>query len=132
MLASAWGGLSMGWSHLYRLATPPRQGREHCSIAGNALKVNPLSPSKELPMSLRNNLFASSALMLISLCGTSAIASAADTKPIVHETGAPVARKPLILASFTDALGGRALVLGRTERALAQLNARKSSWSSAS
>jgi hypothetical protein len=34
--------------------------------------------------------------------------------------------KPLILASYTDEVGGRSLTLGRTELALAQISARKS------
>jgi len=37
-------------------------------------------------MSFRNNLVASSALVLVSLCGASSLVSAADTKPIVRET----------------------------------------------
>jgi hypothetical protein len=36
------------------------------------------------------------------------------------------ARKPLILASFTDAKGGQSLVDGRTERALEQIGAMRS------
>jgi len=40
-------------------------------------------------------------------------------------------RKPLILASYTDARGGQALVDGRTERALKQIKAKKWGRSSA-
>jgi hypothetical protein len=40
-------------------------------------------------------------------------------------------RKPLILASYTDARGGQALVRGRTEQALEQIYAKKSAPSSA-
>ena len=42
-----------------------------------------------------------------------------------------VKSKPMILASYTDALGGQALVNGRTERALEQMFAKKSTQSSA-
>jgi hypothetical protein len=108
-------------------------------------------------MSFRNNLAVSSALVLVSLCGASSVANAADTKPIVHETcaqatlvqfrtvghpgksvrlpmrqvngGVPCAReerKPMTLASYTDARGGQALVRGQTERALEQIYSRKS------
>jgi hypothetical protein len=112
-------------------------------------------------MSIRNNLIASSALVLVSLCGASNFASAADTKPIVRETctqatlveyrtvghpgkstrlpkrqaraGVPCSReerKPMILASYLDARGGKALVRGDTERALEQIYARNAKSSS--
>ena len=51
-------------------------------------------------MSLRNNLAASSALVLVSLCGASSLVSAADTKPIVRRparrrlSSNPAARGP--------------------------------------
>jgi hypothetical protein len=41
-------------------------------------------------------------------------------------------RKPMMLASFTDARGGQALVRGQAELALEQIFARKSKWYSAS
>jgi hypothetical protein len=84
-------------------------------------------------MSLRTNRIATSTLWLIALSGVSSIVSGADTKPIVRETCAQVAgathrqacRKPLILASYTDARGGQALVRGRTGVAVELLNTRK-------
>ena len=114
-------------------------------------------------MSFRNNLIATSVLTLVSVCGVSSNANAADTKPIVRETctqetrigfwqvGHPgkssqfpkravrkvvqcstAASKPLILASYTDARGGLALVRGDTERALEQIHGRKLGSNSAS
>jgi hypothetical protein len=108
-------------------------------------------------MSFRNNLAASSALMLVSLCGASSFVSAADTQSIVRETctqttlvefrqvGHPgkslllpkrparegvqcsrEQRKPMMLASFTDARGGQALVAGQAQQALDQIHARNS------
>jgi hypothetical protein len=107
-------------------------------------------------MFIRNKLAASSALVLVSLCGASSLVSAADTKPIVRETctqatlvefrpvghpgksiqlpkrqardGESCSRrqhKPMMLASYTDARGGQALVRGKAERALEQIYAGK-------
>lgn len=100
-------------------------------------------------MSFRINLVASSALMFVSLCGAASVAGAADTRSTV--VGHPgkaillpkgekrqesqysrVERKPLVLASYTDSPGGIALVRGRTERALEQINAKTSNSSSIS
>ena len=89
-------------------------------------------------MFLRTNRVAASTLWLITLSGLSSIVGAADTKPIVRETCAQVAgashrqacRKPLILASYTDARGGQALVRGRTELALELLGTKKLARSS--
>ena len=108
-------------------------------------------------MSIRNNVFTTSALMLVAVCGASSRVNAADTMPIVRETCAQAThveyqtvghpgksirlpirqsstvvpcsrdeRQPMILASYTDARGGKALVKGRTQRALEQLSAVKS------
>ena len=107
-------------------------------------------------MSFRNQIVASSALLFVSLCGTSPV-SAAETNPVVLETctrdtqnarlaGHPgkkiqlplrearesaecakSPRKVLVLASFTDAAGGQALVRGDTERAMNRLRAQKAS-----
>jgi hypothetical protein len=95
-------------------------------------------------MSSRQYLIAVSALLLVSLSLTAPV-NASDTKPLVRETcesgkrvnraiGHPgkmamfpqrdsvqcsrPARKPLTLAAFETAPGGRALVSGRTERAI--------------
>jgi hypothetical protein len=71
-------------------------------------------------MSLRTNPLSLSAAWLIALTGASAGVSAADTKPIVVEACTQCEssrREPLILASYTDARGGQALVRGRTELA---------------
>jgi hypothetical protein len=105
-------------------------------------------------MSFRNKLVATSALTLVSLWGASATAGA-DTTPGsescaqvarvgITYVGHPgkssmvrkrevrevsgcstAARKPLILASYTDARGGPALVRGNMERALEQIHAVK-------
>src|SRR5262245_41859605 len=100
-------------------------------------------------MSFRYNPIAVSALLLASF---SVLSFAADTKPIVRDTCvratffpgahpgksslfpkhaisrpvhcATVKPKPLILASYTEALGGRALELGQMERAIEQIDAR--------
>jgi hypothetical protein len=94
-------------------------------------------------MSFRINLVASSALMFVSLCGAASVAGAADTQAVVvghpgksiqlpkrerrqESQHSRVERKPLILASYTDAPGGIALVRGRTERALELINAKTS------
>jgi len=107
-------------------------------------------------MSLRKNLLVCSSLLAITLIGMSPVASADEGLPIVQEdciqatvvrrnAGHPgkslmlpnVAyrksancsvekRKPLMLAGYTDSRGGRALVNGRTEQAVKQLNARRS------
>jgi hypothetical protein len=106
-------------------------------------------------MSIRNNVLTTSALMLIALCGATSPVNAADTEPVVRETCTQATRveyqnvghpgkstlfpkrqaravvpcnkvKPMILASYTDARGGRALVKGQTQRALEQLSAIKS------
>ena len=106
-------------------------------------------------MSIRNNVLTTSALMLVAICGATSPVNAADTSLVVSETCAQATRveyrtaghpgksvrlpkrqtravvpcnerKPMILASYTDALGGRALVKGRTQRALEQLSAVKS------
>lgn len=106
-------------------------------------------------MSIRNNVLTTSALMLVALCGATSPVNAADTEPVVRETCAQATRveyqsaghpgkstrlpkrqaravvpcnksKPMILASYTDALGGRALVKGQTQQALEQLSAIKS------
>jgi RecA-family ATPase len=107
-------------------------------------------------MSFRNNLIATSALTLVSLCGASSLVNAAETQTRAGETcaqetrvgithaGHPgkssmspkrevrkvsrcasAVRKPLVLASFTDARGGPALVRGETELALEQIHALK-------
>jgi hypothetical protein len=106
-------------------------------------------------MSFRKNLSSTRGLMIIALCGVSGLASAADARPFAgascvrttvvshHHVGhpgksitlpkrstkvveqCPEERKPLILASYTDARGGRALVRGDTQRALKQIGARK-------
>jgi hypothetical protein len=71
-------------------------------------------------MSLRTNSISISAAWLVALTGVSASVNAADTKPIVIEDCAQCessARGPLIMASYTDARGGQALVRGRTELA---------------
>jgi hypothetical protein len=71
-------------------------------------------------MFLRSNRIAASALCFIGLTGVSSIVSGADTKPIVLDTCTQCessSRKPLILASYTDARGGLALIRGRTELA---------------
>lgn len=100
-------------------------------------------------MSFRNNLIATSALTLVSLCGASSIVNAAETctqetRVAIAQVGHPgkssmfpkrevrkvsrcstAVRKPLILASYTDARGGPALVRGNTDRALEQIHALK-------
>ncbi|HEU4590182.1 MAG TPA: hypothetical protein VFS13_04675 [Steroidobacteraceae bacterium] len=76
-------------------------------------------------MSLRNRLFVGSTLLAVTLIGVSSLASAADTQPVVRENASVVKRKPLILAGYTDARGGTALVRGDTGRALQQIHARK-------
>jgi hypothetical protein len=107
-------------------------------------------------MSIRNQMIAASALALVAFCGASNPAIAADSKPLIAEScssqtrslvrqvGHPgksalfpqrkfpeqgcstAPRKPLMLASFTDSPGGRALVAGKTERAIEQIRASKS------
>lgn len=93
------------------------------------------------------------ALLLAALCGIAAPVNAADTKPLVPETcvaikrTAPVGhpgksiqlprrteevsskcsrpeRMRLVMASFEDIAGGKALVKGRTERAIEQIHAK--------
>jgi hypothetical protein len=120
------------------------------------LEVKRQSTFQEFSMFVRKNLILTISL-LAALAGVSAIAGAADTKPIVRDTcaqpapvntrhGGPegkrlmlpvrakspavqcqgeVAPKPLILASFTDASGGQALVDGRNDRAFEQLTAKR-------
>jgi hypothetical protein len=100
-------------------------------------------------MSFRVNLVASSALVVAALCGATSVASAADTRSIAvghpgksillpkgkkrqESQHSRVERQPLVLASYTDAPGGVALVRGRTERALEQINAKASNVSSVS
>lgn len=80
-------------------------------------------------MSLRNNLIATSTLWLVTFSGMASLASAADNASIDRES---TQRKPLVLASYTDARGGAALVRGKAERALAQIYAKKSTRMSAS
>lgn len=108
-------------------------------------------------MSFRNQMIASSALLFISLCGESSLVSSAETvasgetcvresyavrheghpgkkillpKRDTRETDcAKSARKVLMLASFTDAAGGQALVQGDAERAMKQLHAQRASKS---
>jgi hypothetical protein len=110
-------------------------------------------------MSFRSQVFASSALLFISLCGVSSLVNAAETKPIVPETCAretyrvrldghpgkklllPVRevrtvsecpaseRRVLVLASFIDSPGGESLVRGETEQALEQVYAQKAGHS---
>lgn len=107
-------------------------------------------------MSLRIYPFAASALLLASLCGAASPVIAADTKPLVPETCVAVkrttvpsghpgksiqlpkrakddaaqcsrpARKRLVLATYEDFTGGRALMAGRSERAIEKINA---AWS---
>jgi hypothetical protein len=101
-------------------------------------------------MSSRNHVIAVSALLLASLCGAATPVNAGDTKPLVPEScesgkrvnrsvghpgkstlfpqrdsvqcSRPV-RKRLTLATFETAPGGKALVSGRTERAIEQIYA---------
>ena len=108
-------------------------------------------------MSSRFHQIAGSALLLASLCGVAAPVNAADTKPLVPETCVAIKRaapaghpgksiqlprarevsrecsRPaptrLVLASFVDVTGGESLVKGRTERAIEQINAKKSKLS---
>lgn len=78
-------------------------------------------------MSLRTHSLSLSAAWLIALTGVSTGVNAADTKPIVVETCTQCEssrREPLILASYTDARGGQALVRGRTELARELLDTR--------
>jgi hypothetical protein len=103
-------------------------------------------------MSIRTKVLTTFALMLVALCGATSTVNAADTEPVVRETCTQAARveyraaghpgksvrlpkrqtlavapckasKPMMLASYTDARGGRALVKGQTEQALEQLAA---------
>jgi hypothetical protein len=106
-------------------------------------------------MSFRKNLDLTSGVLIVALCAVSGLASAADARPTSDETcvrttvvshhqvghpgksivlpkrsttvveQCPEQRKPLILASYTDARGGRALVRGNTQRALKQIGARR-------
>ncbi len=61
--------------------------------------------------------------------GKSIVLPKRGTRTVTQCTAA--LRQPLVLASYTDARGGQALVGGRTERALEQINAKKWGRSSA-
>jgi hypothetical protein len=106
-------------------------------------------------MSFRKNLNLTSGLLIVALCGVSGLAGAAAASLIADEScvrttvvssqrmshpgksvllpkrstsvvaQCPEERKPLILASYTDARGGQALVRGNTQRALKQIGARR-------
>jgi hypothetical protein len=103
-------------------------------------------------MSSRNHVIAVSALLLASLCGAATPVNAGDTKPLVPEScesgkrvnrsfghpgksalfpqrnsvqcSRPV-RKSLTLAAYEDVPGGRALVAGKTERAIELIYAKQ-------
>jgi hypothetical protein len=82
----------------------------------------------------RSNRIATSTLWLVTLTGVSSIVNGADTKPIVLDTCTQCessSRQPLILASYTDARGGQALVRGRTELARELLSTKTFGRSSA-
>ena len=105
-------------------------------------------------MSSRFYQITGTALLLAALCSVTAPVNAADTKPLVPESCVAVkriapaghpgksiqlpqrandadskcsrpARTRLVLASFVDSTGGKALVMGRTERAIEQIYAKR-------
>ena len=105
-------------------------------------------------MSSRFYQISGSALLLAALFSVTAPVNAADTKPLVPESCVAVkrtapaghpgksiqlpqrakeadskcsrpARTRLVLASFVDSTGGKALVMGRTERAIEQIYAKR-------
>jgi hypothetical protein len=105
-------------------------------------------------MSSRFYQISGSALLLAALFSVTAPVNAADTKPLVPESCVAVkrtapaghpgksiqlpqrakeadskcsrpARTRLVLASFVDTTGGKALVMGRTERAIEQIYAKR-------
>jgi hypothetical protein len=116
------------------------------------LGLQSISTFKEFKMSSRFYPITGSALLLAALFNVTPV-NAADTKPLVPETCVAIkrvasaghpgksiqlprrtkettsecsrpARARLVLASYVDTAGGKALVMGRTERAIEQIHAK--------